>query len=65
MVLQQSTNNDDNGDGNDGNKLNNEMLVVVEVGNGCIEPYYTVLPNFFYVLKFSKCKVYFKYVAGD
>jgi len=32
MILQQNTNSDDNGDSNDGNKLNNEMLVVVEVG---------------------------------
>lgn len=59
MILQQSTNNDDNGDGNDGNKLNNEMLVVVEVGNGCIEPYYTVLPNFFLCFKILKMQSLF------
>lgn len=32
MILQQNTNNDNNGDSNDGNKLNSEMLLVVEVG---------------------------------
>lgn len=32
MIPEQNTTNDDDSDSNDGNKLNSEMLVVVEVG---------------------------------